>query len=51
MIHYVYDAISEVKPEEIITVVGYKREIIEKILNKRLSLRFKKNNWVLLMLS
>ncbi|NLM33326.1 MAG: NTP transferase domain-containing protein [Acholeplasmataceae bacterium] len=35
MIHYVYDAISEVKPEEIITVVGYKREIIEKILNKK----------------
>lgn len=35
MIHYVFDALSEVKPSEIITVVGYKREVIEKALNRK----------------
>lgn len=35
MIEYVVEALADVNPTEIVTVVGYKREVIEKILNQR----------------
>lgn len=35
MIEYVVEALVDVNPAEIVTVVGYKREVIERILNNR----------------